>query len=321
MSILVSISCITYNHVNYIKACLDGFLMQKTSFPIEVIIYDDCSTDGTRAIIEAYAAAHPHLIFPMFQKENQYSKGIRGINARFNFPRCKGKYIAFCEGDDYWTDPNKLQQQVNFLESHPDHVISCHNVAILYPNGVLKNNNGSITEHQNSYSINDLALGTVDINTLSVMCRNQFVHVPFSVYFTLPIGDYPLWLFLSTKGLIHYSPLKMAVYRVHDNGVWSSKKAYQRCLTTITTIEKISESFDPEVQLLLNRQVLQLHKKALKSTFNAVEDCEKMLDIFYHFDKKALAECIMDEVKQNKNVVATRKSFRHKVVAFIKRMF
>ena len=104
---LVSICSITYNHAPYIRQCLDGFLMQKTNFKYEIIIHDDASTDGTAEIIKEYAERYPDLITPVFQTENQYSKGLRGFFAKFVFPHAKGKYIALCEGDDYWIDPYK----------------------------------------------------------------------------------------------------------------------------------------------------------------------------------------------------------------------
>jgi glycosyltransferase involved in cell wall biosynthesis len=91
---IVSISCITYNHAPFIRECLEGFLMQKTNFSFEILIHDDASTDGTKDIIEEYAAKYPELIFPIYQSENQYSKGVRGMMANFNFPRSRGKYIA-----------------------------------------------------------------------------------------------------------------------------------------------------------------------------------------------------------------------------------
>src|SRR5690625_3999133 len=100
---IVSISCITYNQSSYIRQCLDGFLMQKCNFKFEVLIHDDASTDNTADIIKEYQAKYPDIIKPIYQAENQYSKGVRGINIRFNFPRAQGKYIALCEGDDYWT--------------------------------------------------------------------------------------------------------------------------------------------------------------------------------------------------------------------------
>lgn len=116
---LVSICCLTYNHVEYIRDAIESFLMQKTTFPIEILIYDDASTDGTAEIIREYEKKYPNLIFPIYQQENQWSKGNSpGI---INRQRAKGKYLAYCEGDDYWTDSFKLQKQVDFLEAHPDY--------------------------------------------------------------------------------------------------------------------------------------------------------------------------------------------------------
>lgn len=101
---LVSICCLTFNHEPYIRECLDGFLMQKTNFPFEVLIHDDASTDHTADIIREYEVQYPNIIKPIYQNENQYSKGVR-VTWTFQFPRAKGKYIAMCEGDDYWTAP------------------------------------------------------------------------------------------------------------------------------------------------------------------------------------------------------------------------
>lgn len=118
---LVSISCITYNHEPYIVQALDGFLMQKTSFPFEVLVHDDASTDRTADIIREYEKKFPKIIKPIYQKENQYSKGFTSVTATWNFPRAQGKYMALCEGDDYWIDENKLQMQVDFLENNPEY--------------------------------------------------------------------------------------------------------------------------------------------------------------------------------------------------------
>lgn len=118
---LVSICCITYNHARYIRQCLDGFLMQKVNFEYEIIVHDDASTDGTSEIIRDYSNKYSDLIVPIFQSENQYSKGVCGVYAKFVYPHARGKYIAICEGDDYWIDPLKLQKQVDFLEMNPNY--------------------------------------------------------------------------------------------------------------------------------------------------------------------------------------------------------
>lgn len=133
-NILVSICCITYNHAPFIRKALDGFLMQEPPTGVsadepwyEILIHDDCSTDGTTEIIKEYAAKYPDRIFPLYETKNQYSQvGTSGIDF-FNYNRAKGSYIAYCEGDDYWTDAYKLQKQVDFMDAHPEYSVCFHN--------------------------------------------------------------------------------------------------------------------------------------------------------------------------------------------------
>ena len=123
---LVSVACITYNHGKYIEDAIEGFLIQETDFPFEILIHDDASTDNTANIVREYAKKYPNIIKPIFQTENQYSKGKRILPIVTSL--CAGDYIAICEGDDYWTDPNKLQIQVEAMRMHPDCYISFHPV-------------------------------------------------------------------------------------------------------------------------------------------------------------------------------------------------
>ena len=128
---LVSIRCTVYNHEPFLRQCLDGFVMQQTTFPFEAIVHDDASTDGSVAIIREYAEKYPDIIKPIYETENQYSKrdgSLRKILEAATHP--SAKYIATCEGDDYWTDPQKLQIQVDFLESHPDYSLSAHDFKV-----------------------------------------------------------------------------------------------------------------------------------------------------------------------------------------------
>ncbi len=118
---VVSIACLAYNHEKFIREAIESFLNQKTTFKVEILIHDDASDDRTAEIIREYAAEWPDLFSVILQTENQYSKGKKP--GELNLRRAKGKYIAICEGDDYWTDPLKLQKQVKFLESHPDYSV------------------------------------------------------------------------------------------------------------------------------------------------------------------------------------------------------
>ena len=132
--IIVSIFCDTYNHVDYIQEALDGFAMQETNFAFEVLVHDDASTDGTAKIVEEYARKYPDLIKPILQKENQYSKGVR-ITHEYVLPKAKGKYVAVCEGDDYWTDKHKLQKQFEIMEMHPEIDMCTHKTLCIAADG------------------------------------------------------------------------------------------------------------------------------------------------------------------------------------------
>ena len=122
---IISIICNTYNHEKYIGQALDSFLMQKVNVPFEVLVHDDASTDTTQDIIRSYEECYSDIVKPILQKENHASQGY-SITADIQIPRAQGKYIAFCEGDDYWTDENKLQIQYDFMEKHPEYSICCH---------------------------------------------------------------------------------------------------------------------------------------------------------------------------------------------------
>ena len=126
--ILVAIYCMVYNHAPYLRKCFEGFMMQKTDFRFVAVIHDDCSTDDSANIIREYAAKYPDVFIPIYESENQYSKHNgaieRMMSDAINATGCK--YVAFCEGDDYWTDPYKLQKQVYFMESHPEYSVTFH---------------------------------------------------------------------------------------------------------------------------------------------------------------------------------------------------
>lgn len=223
MGPLLSIHCLTYNHAKFIRKCLDSILMQKTNFPFEVLIHDDASTDGTAEIIKEYAKKYPDIINPVLQTENQWQKGV-DINKKFIFPKIKGKYVALCEGDDYWTDENKLQKQVDFLESNHDFAVCFHPVKVvwedksaddsIFPTPKMRFNKTVLT-------LDDLLKANF-IQTNSVMYRwaladGKYCDVPDGI---LP-GDWFLHLLHAKHGKIGFLPDVMSVYRKHSGGVWA----------------------------------------------------------------------------------------------------
>lgn len=206
--------------MNYIRKCLDGFLMQKTNFPYEILIHDDASTDGTEVIIREYAAKYPDIIKPLFEAENQYSKGV-SISKTFIFPRVTGKYMAFCEGDDYWIDENKLQKQVDFMEANPDYTICFHPVKRVFETKIRENDTFPTADMIDAGFTFENLLKYNFIQTNSVMYRWEAVrdvanNFPSNI---LP-GDRYLNLLFAKEGKIKYLDETMAVYRVNSGGVW-----------------------------------------------------------------------------------------------------
>ena len=226
--IVVSICSITYNHAHYIRQCLDGFLMQKTNFSFEVLIHDDASTDGTEEIIKEYEAKYPEIVKPLYEKENQWVKGIRGSKV-FNYPRARGKYIALCEGDDYWTDPYKLQKQVDFLEANPEYGMISSDINLIDEKGnPLPDNNVVIKQRENYKAIINAfdLLKLNHVNTLTVCARTnlmQELSERIAKECLWYVYDYWYWLNISLKSKIYVSKEKTANYRIHSKGVSRQK--------------------------------------------------------------------------------------------------
>lgn len=225
---LVSIRCLVYNHELYLRQCLDGFVMQQTTFPFEAIIHDDASTDGSVDIIREYAEKYPDIIKPIYETENQYSKhdgSLRRIMDDAMHPAVK--YIAMCEGDDYWTDPNKLQMQVDFLESHLDYSLSVHEYLVW--NEVKKKYEPHQLEFLKglkdnlSLTLDDYATRVFFTKTLtSVYRRSARENSKYDQYD--PAGfDWMLFYALMTQGKCYLINRAMGVYRIQPNSVTATE--------------------------------------------------------------------------------------------------
>ena len=219
----VSVCIPTYNHEKFIHQTFEGILMQKTSFEIEIVIGDDASTDNAPQIIEEYAKQHPTLIKAFIHKENQGPKAPKEFAGRNNvlmlLKACKGDYVAFCEGDDYWTDPLKLQKQVDFMEANPDYMICHHNMQVIYedhsPEHFFNDTNQKIES-----TIKDILEDRWFMATASVLFRNHFRENDFVDWHSqAAAGDWALMIQLAAIGKIHYIPEAMGVYRKHNAGL------------------------------------------------------------------------------------------------------
>ena len=252
---LVSIRCLVYNHEPYLRQCLDGFVMQKTTFPFEAIVHDDASTDGSAAIIREYAEKYPDIIKPIYETENQFSKGGNFLSRIMNnATHPNSRYIAVCEGDDYWTDPNKLQLQVDFLESHPDYYMTCHGYTYYFQD------TGKFEEFKSleylprdkfegreycTPSIKDyfnLAQWFTQLLTIVRRRENPFTEEKGSLY--KRNYDYISCYYMMTAGKCAVFKDVMGIYRRHGSGVFGGRdgvKWREYCVEdflTLYTVEK-----------------------------------------------------------------------------------
>lgn len=266
---LVSICTTTYNHERFIRQALDSFLAQKTDFPFEILVHDDASADGTIDILKEYAARYPDIVKPIFETENQYSKNVP-INETFNFPRARGKYIALCEGDDYWIDDGKLQAQADFMEAHPD-------CTFCFTNGYIDDETGRrerreflpyYEEERAYYRAEDHRCELGEAASLSFAPTASYFF-PKSVFtrlgsaFTDKVcqhGDLKMRLMFTALGWGQYLHRFSCVYRENVSGgafsVWSKEGAdntARRAATVSEMLRDVDEMTEKKYTVEVNR--------------------------------------------------------------------
>lgn len=219
----VSVCVPTYNHEQYIGQMLEGALMQQTSFPFEIVIGDDASTDATADIIRKYSAERPGIIRAFLHSENQGPKEPREFAGRNNvlqlLKTCRGEYVAMCEGDDYWTDPLKLQKQVDFLDQNPDFTVCHHNMEVTYEDG-SPSHYFNAPDQKSVSTIEDLLEDKWFMATASWVYRNHFLTEDFAEWHAkAAAGDWAIMFQLAAKGKIGYLNEVMGVYRKHSAGL------------------------------------------------------------------------------------------------------
>lgn len=250
---LVSICCLCYNHEKFIRQCIEGFLIQKVNFDIEIIINDDASQDDSVRIITEYQSKYPNLFVCVFQKENQYSKGVNLLSLIFS--KARGKYIAYCEGDDYWTDPLKLQKQVDFLENNQEYIMCSH--SFLY----LDNGSQKLSYYYNNEFKNDIKY---DLNyyisyklwltqIMTMLYRKEGLDPDLLSRYS-NAKDVTICYCLLKNGSGYFMNENMSVYRRHSQGVWSGLDSGKQKISEINAILGIYliERDNVAAQYLLN---------------------------------------------------------------------
>lgn len=236
---------ITYAHEKYIRQAIEGVFLQKTNFPVELIIANDCSPDNSDGVIKEVIKNAPENITVHYTRHEQ-NKGMMP-NFIWALNQAEGEYIALCEGDDYWTDENKLQKQVDFLDNNPDFAIACHNFYML--NGTEINNQSIFDKLDvpTEYGIDEMSKNNL-VPTLTAMFRNREFDIP-QWWYTSPLGDLPLFLTIAKGGKIFYDSKKMAVYR-QNVGVWSGRKVNHKKM--IGFYENLIDDFKQYSTVIVN---------------------------------------------------------------------
>lgn len=215
MNPIVSIICMTYNHECYIADALDSFLMQETTFPFEIIVHDDASTDNTANIVTRYQELFPEIVKPIFQSINKFSKGIN-ITQEYIVPRVTGEYVAMCEGDDFWIDKEKLQKQVDFLKKNNDYIMCFHKVKVVDESKKhLERFLGLKGGDSRQISIREAATGGV-VHISSIVMRSEFFCKPNPEWINNSVlsgYDFTIALNAAMNGKVFYMNDLMSAYR------------------------------------------------------------------------------------------------------------
>jgi glycosyltransferase involved in cell wall biosynthesis len=235
---VVSILCDTYNHEGFIKETLEGFLSQVTTFPFEIIIHDDASTDKTAIIVKEFVDRYPLIIKPIFEKENQYSKKVN-FWSDLTFPMAQGKYIALCEGDDYWIDSSKIQKQVDFLESNDDYVITWTDFFTKKGTELVPNDFRNTLPSVYTIDFDNLF---VPYCTYTLTCLFRKTAVDPLDYKKFAYGkDNTLYALALCHGKGAYMNFQGAVYRWHPGGIYSLKTAFFQRYSSYLNLKEIYE--------------------------------------------------------------------------------
>ncbi len=268
-NIIVSICCITYNHEPYLQRALDSFLMQETTFPVEIVLAEDCSTDGTRTICEEYATRYPKKIHYICSETNvgAVENEARALRA------AKGKYIALCEGDDYWTEPLKLQKQVDFMETHPEYSVTFHRYKIHYEetNKWMDDNAGDLFESNANDGVDitiEQSLNVWLTQYLTAVFRKECYDFSWADKYQW-YRDSHMFYHLMTRGKAYLFAFEGGVYRKTGDGMYTNMNQYHMQLRSIDVYREMWEKNDDE-------RLKTPYAKALQyfvDTFAGIREC------------------------------------------------
>jgi glycosyltransferase involved in cell wall biosynthesis len=273
---VASVFVATYNHSTYIRNCLDSIIAQKSSFPFELIIGEDCSTDGTREIVFDYARTYPQIIRVITADKNvgQEANWIRGLKA------CRGKYIALCDGDDYWNDPHKLEKQIEFMQANPEYSMCYHS----YRRDISGELSGVSPTNPKDFTADELIATPPGIPVSTKLVMNVFKEAEFEILYHFH-NDFPMNAYLGTMGHCKFlDSVDPSVYRIHAGGAFSSMDHQSKIHTVITVKIQIYQYFLSQN----DARRTNISLKALKDYLDRVDQIRNPRAISFKFNSSGL---------------------------------
>jgi glycosyltransferase involved in cell wall biosynthesis len=253
----VSVILVTYNHERFLTPAIESVLAQETRTPFELLITEDCSTDRSREIIDEFAARHPDRIRVLVSEHNLNSNEstLRALRV------ARGRYLAFLDGDDYWTSNDKLQRQVDFLDMHQQCTMCFHNVMVVRDDGSMLKREFTATNLPTITELPNLLRGNYIAGCSAMIRRDTLQEIP-TWYEHANYGDWPLYVFAAQRGSIGFLPAIMGAYRVHDKGLWSSASRDRQIQGMIQFYKSISAHlgvpYRPQILPILARHYFEL---------------------------------------------------------------
>ena len=298
-NIEVTVYCLAFNHERYIRKALEGFVNQKTNFRYQVIVHDDASTDKTSEIIEEYYLNYPDLIVPIFQKENQYSQNVN-IVSTYIAPLIKGKYIAVCEGDDYWCNEYKLQKQFDIMESNDTYSACVHNTQVIDLSSGKKTIKYPCNGCYVLNTVDVLQRGSEKFHTSSLFYRQEYLILP-ERYQIPSIGDYSKAIYLATVGNIYYISDVMSVYRKNVPGAWSTRQNNGTRYNIAQKSIKVLKAADKDTNYRYHLDIEQIIRR------------KEFYSLLYHEDYKGVinqySDLLSKELSSNERIKIYIKSY------------
>lgn len=317
----VSVLMLAYNHEKFIEQALDSVLMQQVDFEYQIVIGEDCSKDNTRDILLRYQQKYPDKIHLLLPEKNL------GMHDNFlqTFKACRGDYIALLEGDDYWTSPNKLQKQVDLLDTHADYTICFHNALILHQDGSKTQwrliPSTSEQEKVLTFTLEDLLSTGNIMSTASIMFRQGFIHEFPAWIYDVDFVDWIMQILLAQHGNIGYIDETLSVYRIHPQGNWSKKEYSEGLLETTKMFKYLSKS--PELELKYKKKIritLSLFYRDLSITYEQngnKKDAKKYMNLW--LGKEFLNFSILSKASLKTLVLLTLKIYTPILFKFLNR--